>query len=603
MGKPGVFKRINNQDQTITPFKVYKSWRYSTTSSLDVDLERFVAIKPDPTKYAGNKVTLDSWQMATDTASNLVNSGSLRPASMIWYSLNHLYYKRAGKPLETFGYADPYAIERTIFNEASVISIPQKKFGEAVKPGSVKFSYKTTSANAPLVNLIDDGKGNLIDTSLSSSISGEVLYLQTDSTTYNVNWTSNSASLAKNLSSRNIIDAVKVETAIPEYTTTAKNVWFRPNIGFTIDSQAWGNVASFNKNSYIRIPHDESLDFKKSNDFAISFWLLNLDKNYAPGEYSAGDTMPVITKNSTGTGTTMARNRTITTSDIETNSSQYPYNIELATTNGTTYKVNCKQSNGSVVTQISSSIDVTKTAAHVLFQQSGSYIQLYINGAYIVEASVPADGNINNKADTFIGSVGLRTTNTGYNAAFAGDVRNFFIFNKALSATAALQLGYANYSTGDLGYNSMVTNTNAVGNVFYEHGMIAISDPRPKYGSINYRLFNDRLINQTTGLTQSGKITTCSLEYNSTVTLYEHEYICKLKDDEFNFTTNATIRLDNDTNSEVPKSFVANEEFAPYITTIGLYNKNGELLAVGKLGTPIKKRDDVDLNLIVRFDI
>jgi hypothetical protein len=76
-----------------------------------------------------------------------------------------------------------------------------------------------------------------------------------------------------------------------------------------------------------------------------------------------------------------------------------------------------------------------------------------------------------------------------------------------------------------------------------------------------------------------------------------------LKEDEFNFTSNATIRKDNDENSPIPKDIVFDTHFAPYITTVGLYTSNGELVAVGKLGTPIKKRDDVDLNIIVRFDI
>ena len=65
---------------------------------------------------------------------------------------------------------------------------------------------------------------------------------------------------------------------------------------------------------------------------------------------------------------------------------------------------------------------------------------------------------------------------------------------------------------------------------------------------------------------------------------------------------NPTIRKNNDPSSEFPKKFVALDEFAPYITTVGLYNDKGQLLAIGKLGTPIRKRDDVDLNIIVRFD-
>jgi hypothetical protein len=34
-----------------------------------------------------------------------------------------------------------------------------------------------------------------------------------------------------------------------------------------------------------------------------------------------------------------------------------------------------------------------------------------------------------------------------------------------------------------------------------------------------------------------------------------------------------------------------------------LYNEAGELLAIGKLAQPIKKRDDVDMNFLIRIDL
>jgi len=40
----------------------------------------------------------------------------------------------------------------------------------------------------------------------------------------------------------------------------------------------------------------------------------------------------------------------------------------------------------------------------------------------------------------------------------------------------------------------------------------------------------------------------------------------------------------------------------PYITTIGLYNDDAQLLAIGKPSQAIQKRDDVDMNFIVRWD-
>ena len=49
-------------------------------------------------------------------------------------------------------------------------------------------------------------------------------------------------------------------------------------------------------------------------------------------------------------------------------------------------------------------------------------------------------------------------------------------------------------------------------------------------------------------------------------------------------------------------NFVTHSEFNPYITSIGLYNDEKELLAVGKLSRPIKKPKEYDISFTVRFD-
>jgi hypothetical protein len=41
---------------------------------------------------------------------------------------------------------------------------------------------------------------------------------------------------------------------------------------------------------------------------------------------------------------------------------------------------------------------------------------------------------------------------------------------------------------------------------------------------------------------------------------------------------------------------------APFITTIGLYDDNCDLVAVAKLPQPIKSEPDIPVNFIVRFD-
>lgn len=600
MGKPGVFKRINGQDQTITPFKVYKSWRYTDTGSLQSDgIDLLYALKPNPAVYTGNKITLDTWQANLDSSSLLINSANNKEVGVIWHSLNHLYYKRAGKPAETFGYADPYAIERTLYDEAMVYSIPQRKFGEAIKPGTVKLSFRNTTynpTNAVSMSLIDDGKGNLIDTNLSSSISNEVLHLGFDAMTYCPNYGPN-FDLNNSQEPGSLID-FQIDSINPNLIAKG-NVWINNSTlsnNYYSSSIAsifpWGNDAFFTTASYIRIPNDDSFNFKQTDDFALSFWL---------GRYSSA-TNPVeqiISKRTTGVGQYMIDNK-VYTGDVNYNAGQYPFDIYFysgSTPVGMNQRLICKNSNGNVVSTLSSSFFVN-TENHIVLQKTGSLFQLYVGGTLVQQTTLPSDGNFYNNADLFIGSLGLNSAGNGYNS-FKGTFDEFFIFNKGLTQSEINQLS----NTGSF---TMVTNTNVVGNVFYEHGLIVISDPRPDYiSSGSIRTFNNFIYDKNTGIVPTNYFDNAKfkLEYNSTVTLYEHEYVCKLKEDEFNFTSNPTIRLNNDVNSEIPKDIVSNNSFAPYITTVGLYNDAGQLLAIGKLGTPIQKRDNVDTNIIVRFDI
>ena len=51
------------------------------------------------------------------------------------------------------------------------------------------------------------------------------------------------------------------------------------------------------------------------------------------------------------------------------------------------------------------------------------------------------------------------------------------------------------------------------------------------------------------------------------------------------------------------EGFTTHSLFKPYVTTIGLYNDDNELLVIGKLAKAIKLSDDYEMNFIVRFDI
>ena len=59
----------------------------------------------------------------------------------------------------------------------------------------------------------------------------------------------------------------------------------------------------------------------------------------------------------------------------------------------------------------------------------------------------------------------------------------------------------------------------------------------------------------------------------------------------------------NQTNQDSElKDFATGSLFSPYVTTIGLYNENQELLVVGKLGQPVRMSNETDTTFIVRWD-
>ena len=116
--------------------------------------------------------------------------------------------------------------------------------------------------------------------------------------------------------------------------------------------------------------------------------------------------------------------------------------------------------------------------------------------------------------------------------------------------------------------------------MFDKHGLFVFS-------SADYRV--DDLLN-----------TPYTLSYKSTVTIHELSVTTRLGKGEFNMSNNVTLTKDD---NNTYRNFVTGSAFAPYVTSIGLYNDLGQLLAVAKLAQPIKKRNDVDINFLVRIDL
>lgn len=81
-------------------------------------------------------------------------------------------------------------------------------------------------------------------------------------------------------------------------------------------------------------------------------------------------------------------------------------------------------------------------------------------------------------------------------------------------------------------------------------------------------------------------------------TVYETIIRCKVKEREFNFSTNSTLTLP----SGDIKSFAVSDEFQPYFTTIGIYNDKKELIMIAKTNQPFPISRVTDTIIDIRYD-
>ena len=135
------------------------------------------------------------------------------------------------------------------------------------------------------------------------------------------------------------------------------------------------------------------------------------------------------------------------------------------------------------------------------------------------------------------------------------------------------------------------------GNIIYQHGIIIIRQ-------------TDKPFNMMDG----GNVTA---SFSSSYKLFETQYQCTIDENEFNYTLNpsavtgsqiptgfsgSSIEWENTASIGSPLGFVTSSFFEPYITTVGLYDENHQLLAVGKLAKPLQSSPTTDTTILVNID-
>ena len=92
---------------------------------------------------------------------------------------------------------------------------------------------------------------------------------------------------------------------------------------------------------------------------------------------------------------------------------------------------------------------------------------------------------------------------------------------------------------------------------------------------------------------------TTAIAYQNKTAINSTLYFCRAAPGQFNYSTNPTY-----TDSDGKIRVVDDEDDMPftYVTTVGLFNSAGELLAVAKTSRPIEKNPETDLTIRVRLD-
>lgn len=156
--------------------------------------------------------------------------------------------------------------------------------------------------------------------------------------------------------------------------------------------------------------------------------------------------------------------------------------------------------------------------------------------------------------------------------------------------------------------NIIDNNDDIVGNIIYSHGVIVLSVDTGSVGSTSIydtssyddiSLYGDNNGIQVLNFITSPSVT-CS--FSSSLTLYETQYKCTIGENEFNMSLNPS--LTQEVNGDIIlHDFATGSYFSPYITSIGLYNENQDLVAVAKLSQPLPTSALTDMNIIINLDM
>jgi len=474
--------------------------------------------------------------------------------------------------------------------------LSQKTFGSEVQPNTLKF---TVTKGGITYNIVDDGFGNLYDTSIGKdnfpNEDNRVFYLapvqafkkedlnldiETGNTLVN-NITEYTHPVYDDSYFQNV---VKYKNIIFEQGQEDGGILNTTNLVTNLTITTPGNHSI----KYITAEHRPYLNFN-DEDFCISFYYSGSNQIQIYSQDSDQLTNYILTKEGAQTSPPLGTQAggsysTNTTGALDLTSTPanpaFPYRLAVERVSNGNLDIHFERFDGENLANVSGSLFAgadDKDPTHILVQKTGSKLQIYKNGVLEGEEDDTTTKPCQNKADLVFFS--KRNADGSYyndgetNGLFGGQsfhMKQFQIWNRSMNINEIAMV------------SESFTGTYPIGNLFYDNGFATLT--HPKY----MELFNGGNLN--------------TLKYKNTHLITENEYQCTMTEDEFEFTTNPTARKIPSIESEDIADFTTGSAFKPYVTTVGLYDDDGNLLVVGKLGQPIKASSETDTTFIIRFD-
>jgi len=252
--------------------------------------------------------------------------------------------------------------------------------------------------------------------------------------------------------------------------------------------------------------------------------------------------------------------------------------------------------------------------------------------------SIKSQFYLNPSTASIVTEVGKRESYTSTNERVIGDTIGVISIPQEYYGEGvkigSLTVEYGSITATDDGNSNLIDSaSNVKGNIFYDRGLIVL----------------------THAITDGSSLSSFDISYRSTMTIYENEIFLSVLENEFNVSQNPTavyevggttktISITKPGSRLVDQQYVSQSIYqagskyiknsnhpivssindssvgsfddyivsssvdqtgsylAPFITTIGLYDNAGDMVAVAKLPKPIKSLPDYPVNFIVRFD-